>query len=163
MVPIALMLYAAVLFVNAFFLLGKVEGRAAGPMNLVAGVLGILIAYFIFASDPKGGATFAALLVGTFAIVYLLMGATLIWGFSAAAPGYYSIFGAIVCVLFAFNVMGADSRLALMSLSYGVLFALFAAILAFGRQVQRITGYYTLAVVFGALVLPSFMMLSGKW
>ncbi|PNY81235.1 AmiS/UreI family transporter [Deinococcus koreensis] len=163
MVPIALMLYAAVLFINALFLLGRLEGKDVGPMNLIAGVLGILAAFFIFTSDPKGGATFAAVLVGTFAIVYLLVGAALVWGYSAATAGYYSIFGAIVCVLFAFNVLAADGRLAAMSLSYGVLFVLFAAVLAFGKSLQQITGFYTLAVVFGALVLPSFMMLTGRW
>lgn len=163
MVPIALMLYAAVLFINALFLLGRLEGKDVGPMNLIAGVLGILASYFIFTSDPRGGATFAALLVGTFAIVYLLVGASLVWGFSAAAAGYYSLFGLIVCVLFAFNVMNADSRLALMSVSYAVLFGLFAAVLAFGRSLQQLTGMYTLAVVFGALIMPSFLMLTGRW
>jgi putative amide transporter protein len=163
MVAVALMLYAAVVFVNAFFLLGRVDGRAAGPINLIGGVLGVLVAYFIFASDPKGGAAFAAVLVGSFAVLFLMVGAVLTWGFEASAPGYYSILGAVISLLFAFTVMGADMRLALMALSYAALFLLFAAILAFGRPLQKFTGYFALAVVFGALVLPSFMMMTNRW
>ncbi len=162
MLPVALMIYAAVLFVNAFFLLGRVPGPAAGPINLIAGALGLIAAYVIFASAPTGTA-FAAVLVGTFALAFLMLGATLTWGFDGKALGYYALFGALVCILYVTTVMGVDWRLLAMVVSFAVLFLLFAAILAFGQALQRPTAYFTLAVVFVGLILPAFLMMTERW
>lgn len=159
MVPVALTIFAAVLFVNAFFLLGQIPGPAAGPLNLLAGILGILAAYFSF--DPAAS-PFTAVLVGTFGVAFFMLGCTLTWGFDGKALGYYSIFGAIICVLYATTAM-ADMRLFGMVISFAVLFALFAAILAFGQPLQRPTGIYTLLVIFFALIIPAFLMMTGRW
>ena len=41
MVAAVLVLYGAVLFVNAFFLLGRTDGKAAWPVNAIVGTIGV--------------------------------------------------------------------------------------------------------------------------
>lgn len=166
MVPVVLITYGAVLFVNAFMLLGKAEGRGVGMINALAGTIGIVIGLYISHAQLMAAfSDFVAALVVIFAIVYWLVAAMVLWGLDAKAVGYYCVFGALVCLGWAwgFFAMAGDAWFGAFTFMWAILFGLFAGNLAFAKEWAKITAYYTLVVVFVTLYFPVLLITVGLW
>lgn len=164
MVPAILVLYGAALFVNAFFLLGRVEAKSAGPVNAVIGVIGILIGLYAAAANLLGSASgFVAALVMVFAINFLLVGIMLLGALDGRAVGYFCVFGAIACLMWAYGFYAVVGSMAngTFCLVWAVLFALFAANLAFSKSWATITAYAAIFTAFATLIIPGYLLLVG--
>jgi putative amide transporter protein len=164
MVAAMLVLYGAVLFVNAFFLLGKVDPKSAGPLNAVIGTIGVIIGFYTgFANALGTYSAFVAALVIIFAITFLIVAAMVFGALDGKAVGYYCLFGAIACFMWAYGfyaIVGSASN-GTFSIVWGLLFSLFAANLAFGRPWAKPTAYATLFTAFATLLIPGFLLLLG--
>ena len=65
-----LVLYAAVLVVNGFFLLGKAEAKSVWPVNFIVGLIAIICAIYIGLTQSQGDASvFVSTLLLLFGVV----------------------------------------------------------------------------------------------
>jgi len=164
MVAAALVLYGAVLFVNAFFLLGRAEAKAAGPVNAIIGLIGVVIGLYTAAANLLGPASgFVAALVMIFGITFLVVSAMLFGALDGRAVGWYCLFGSIACLLWAFGFFTAYRSMSngVFSVIWAIVFALFAANLAFARPWAKITAYAAIFTSFVTLLLPGYLLLMG--
>jgi AmiS/UreI family transporter len=164
MVPALLVLYGAVLFVNAFFLFGRVEAKSAGPINTAIGIIGILIGLYTGIANLLGGASgFVAALLLVFAVTFLLVGAMFRGALDGRAVGYYCLWGAIICLMWSYGfyvVVGSIAN-GTFSIIWAILFGLFAGNLAFSRPWAKITAYTAIFTAFATLVIPGYLLLIG--
>jgi hypothetical protein len=165
MVPAILVLYGAVLFVNALFLLGKADPKSAGPLNFVIGSVGVVIGLYTAANNLLGGpvSNFVAALVMIFAITFLGVSGMVMGALDGRALGWYCVFGSIACLLWAYGffvVYGSRSN-GVFSLIWAAVFAMFAANLAFGKPWARPTAYLAIFTAFATLLLPGYVLLMG--
>jgi putative amide transporter protein len=164
MVAAVLVLYGAVLFVNAFFLLGRAEGKAAGPVNAIIGLIGVVVGLYTAAANLLGPASgFVAALVMIFGITFLIVSAMLFGALDGRAVGWYCVFGSIACVLWSFGFFSQFRSISngTFSLIWAIVFALFAGNLAFGRPWAKITAYAAIFTSFATLLLPGYALLLG--
>jgi hypothetical protein len=164
MVPALLVLYGAVLFVNAFVLLGKVEAKSAGPVNIAIGIIGILIGLYTGIASLLGDASgFVAALLIVFAVTFVLVGVMFMGGLDGRAVGYYCLWGVIICLMWAYGfyvVVGSMAN-GTFSIIWAILFAMFAGNLAFAKPWARITAYSAIFTAFATLVIPGYLLLIG--
>jgi len=164
MVAALLVLYGAVLFVNAFFLLGRVEAKSAGPLNAVIGTIGVIIGFYTGAANLLGEHSgFVTALLFIFAITFLIVAAMLFGALDGKAVGYYCVFGSIACFMWAYGfyaVVGSRAN-GTFSIVWGLLFALFAGNLAFAKSWAKFTGYAAIFTAFVTLLIPGFLLLIG--
>ncbi len=165
MIAYVLIIYGAVLTCIGVQLLGKVEPNSVWPINLIGGTLGLIVALQIgFTASMGDLSPLVAALLSIFAVTFVMFAAMLAAGLDGKALGYYCVFAgafSLVCAYAFFTKMG--------SLTFGVAtliwageFALFAAVLAFGRPWAKFTGIYTLLmVVVVTLFIPGSLMLLG--
>jgi putative amide transporter protein len=164
MVPAVLVLYGAVLFVNAFFLLGRAEPKAAGPVNAIVGLIGVVVGLYTVAANLLGPASgFVGALVMVFGITFLIVAAMVFGALDGRAVGWYCVFGAIVCLFWAWGFFTNYRSVAngTFSVIWAIVFALFAANLAFARPWARVTGYAAIFTAFATLMLPGYWLLMG--
>jgi hypothetical protein len=164
MVAAALVLYGAVLFVNAFFLLGRAEGKAVGPVNAIIGLIGVVIGLYTAAANLLGPASgFVAALVMIFGITFLIFAAMVMGALDGRAVGWYALFGSIACLLWGWGFFTTYRSLSngVFCLIWAGVFALFAANLAFARPWARITAYAAMFTSFATLLLPGYLLLMG--
>jgi hypothetical protein len=164
MVPAVLVLYGAVLFVNAFFLLGRADGRAAGPVNAIVGLIGIVVGLYTIGANLLGPASgFVGALVMVFGITFLIVSAMLFGALDGRAVGWYCVFGSIVCLLWAWGFLSNYRSLAntFFCIVWAVVFALFAANLAFSKPWAKVTAYAAIFTSFVTLMLPGYVLLMG--
>jgi hypothetical protein len=79
------------------------------------------------------------------------------------AVGWYCVFGSVACLLWAwgfFTIYRSMSN-GVFSLIWAVVFALFAANLAFARPWAKITGYTAIFASLATLLLPGYLLLVG--
>jgi hypothetical protein len=164
MVAAVLVLYGAVLFVNAFFLLGRADGRAAGPVNAIVGLIGVVVGLYAAAANLLGAASgFVGALVMIFGITFLIVAAMLFGALDGRAVGYYCVFGSIACLLWAIGFFTTYRSVSngVFSIIWAIVFALFAANLAFARPWAKITAYAAIFTSFVTLTLPGYWLLMG--
>ena len=164
MVPAVLVLYGAVLFVNAFVLLGKVEAKSAGPVNIAIGIIGILIGLYTGIASLLGDASgFVAALLIVFAVTFVLVGVMFMGGLDGRAVGYYCLWGAIICLMWAYGFYTVVGSMAngTFSIIWAILFAMFAGNLAFAKPWAKITAYSAIFTAFATLVIPGYLLLIG--
>ena len=164
MVAAVLVLFGAVLFVNAFFLLGRADGKAAGPVNAIVGLIGVVVGLYTSAANLLGPASgFVAALVMIFGITFLIVSAMLFGALDGRAVGWYCVFGSIACLLWAWGFFMQYRSISngAFSIIWAIVFALFAGNLAFGRPWARITAYAAIFTSFATLLLPGYALLMG--
>jgi len=164
MVPAVLVLYGAVLFVNAFFLLGLADGKAAGPINAIVGLIGVVVGLFTAATNSLGPASgFVGALVMIFGVTFLIVSAMLFGALDGRAVGWYCVFGSIACLLWAWGFFSNYRSVSngVFSIIWAIVFALFAGNLAFSRPWAKITGYAAIFTSFATLMLPGYVLLMG--
>ncbi|MEU2350926.1 AmiS/UreI family transporter [Modestobacter sp. NPDC049651] len=168
MASVGLLYVGAVLIVNGLMLLGRVEARAAAPLNLFVGGLQVLTpTYLIITSGGDETTILAASGLYLFGFTYLYVGINLLAGLDGTGLGWFSAFVAVAAVVYAglnFGDRLDDPAFGVIWLYWAVLWALFFLVLGLGRaELTRFTG--AVAVVAGVVtcMVPAFLLLTGKW
>jgi hypothetical protein len=164
---VGLLYVGAVLFVNGLMLLGRVEPRSAALLNLFVGALQVVTpTVLIIQADGEPGAIAAASGLYLFGFTYLYAGIGLLRGFDTSGLGWFSLFVAIVAVVFA-AISAFDLRdypFAVIWLYWAFLWALFFLVLGAGREeLTRFTGWVTVVQGWVTGVLPAFLLLTGRY
>lgn len=167
MASVGLLYVGAVLVLNGLMLLGRVDARAAAPLNLFVGGLQVITpTYLIFTSGGDPDVILGASGLYLFGFTYLYVGIGLLLGLDGTGIGWFSAFVAACAVVYAgLNfVRFDDPAFGVIWLYWAVLWGLFFLVLGLKREeLTRITGVVAVvAGVFSAAV-PAFMLLTGVW
>ncbi|MGY1706044.1 AmiS/UreI family transporter [Geodermatophilus sp. SYSU D00697] len=166
---VGLLYVGAVLIVNGLMLLGRVDPRAAAPLNLFVGALQVFTPTYLILTS--GGDTAAILFAGgiyLFGFTYLYVGINLLGNLDGTGLGWFSAFVAVCAVVYAglnfFYFEPRDPGFGVIWLYWAVLWTLFWLVLGLKREdLTRYTG--AIAVVAGVLTtaLPAFLLLTNSW
>src|SRR3954453_6505858 len=164
---VGLLYVGAVLVINGLMLLGRVDARAAAPLNFFVGGLQVITpTYLIFTSGGDADTILGASGLYLFGFTYLYVGFNLLAGLDGTGLGWFSAFVAACAVVYAGLNFGRfnDSAFGVIWLYWAVLWALFFLVLGLKREeLTRFTG--AIAVVAGVVTaaVPAFMLLTGVW
>jgi hypothetical protein len=167
MASVGLLYVGAVLIVNGLMLLGRVDARAAAPLNLFVGGLQVLTpTYLIFTSGGNTDVILGASGIYLFGFTYLYVGLNLLGGLDGTGLGWFSAFVAACAVVFAGLNFGRldDPAFGVIWLYWALLWGLFFLVLGLKKEeLTRFTG--AIAIVAGVLTcaVPAFMLLTGVW
>jgi hypothetical protein len=167
MASVGLLYVGAVLVLNGFMLLGRVDARAAAPLNLFVGGLQVVTpTYLIFSSGGDPDVILGASGLYLFGFTYLYVGFNLLAGLDGTGLGWFSAFVAACALVYAglnFGRLG-DPAFGVIWLYWAVLWGLFFLVLGLKREeLTRFTG--VVAVVAGVVTcaIPAFLLLTGVW
>ncbi len=167
MASVGLLYVGAVLIVNGLMLLGRVDARAAAPLNFFVGALQVVTpTYLLFTSGGDPDAVLGASGLYLFGFTYLYVGLNLTLGLDGTGLGWFSAFVAGCAVVYAGLNFGRldDPAFGVIWLYWAVLWALFFLVLGLKREeLTRFTG--VIAVVAGVVTcaVPAFLLLTGVW
>jgi hypothetical protein len=167
MASVGLLYVGAVLIVNGLMLLGRVDARAAAPLNFFVGALQVITpTYLIFTSGGDADTILGASGLYLFGFTYLYVGLNLLAGLDGTGLGWFSAFVACCAVVYAGLNFGRldDPAFGVIWLYWAVLWALFFLVLGLKREeLTRFTG--AIAVVAGVITcaVPAFLLLTGVW
>ncbi|WP_219418561.1 AmiS/UreI family transporter [Pseudonocardia nigra] len=167
MSAVGLFYVGAVLFVNGLMLLGRVDPRAAGYINLFVGGLQVIVptALLIQANgDPAKVLAAAGLYL--FGFTYLYVGLNLLTGADSTGAGWYSLFVAITAVGFSAVsfVKLHDAPFGVIWLYWAFLWFLFFLLLGLKRDaLGTYTGYVTVVEAWVTATIPGFLLFTGYW
>jgi hypothetical protein len=167
MASVGLLYVGAVLIVNGLMLLGKVDARAAAPLNLFVGLLQVITpTYLIFTSGGDVDTILSASGIYLFGFTYLYVAFNLLGGLDGTGLGWFSAFVAVCAVVYAGLNFGRlnDPAFGVIWLYWATLWALFFLVLGLKREeLTRFTG--AIAIVAGVVTcaIPAFMLLTGVW
>jgi hypothetical protein len=173
MAAVGLLFVGVVLIVNGLMLLGVVDARSAGPLNLFVGALQVLTpTYLIFAAGLNNpDAVLAAAGIYLFGFTYLYVGINLLWNLDGTGLGWYSIFvTACALVIAALNfthyhsIAAFDTGFGAIWLYWAFLWALFWVVLGLKREEwTRYTGAIAIVAGIFTATIPAFLLLTGQW
>src|SRR3954449_13622063 len=102
MASVGLLYVGAVLIVNGLMLLGRVDARAAAPLNLFVGALQVVPpTYLIFTAGGDQGKILAAAGLYLFGFTFLYVGINLLAGLDGTGLGWFSAFVALAALVYA--------------------------------------------------------------
>src|SRR3982751_1373076 len=91
---VGLLYVGAVLVINGLMLLGRVDARAAAPLNFFVGGLQVITpTYLIFTSGGDADTILGASGLYLFGFTYLYVGLNLLAGLAGTGPGGFSLSG----------------------------------------------------------------------
>ncbi len=163
---LGLLFVGAVLFVNGLALLGRVEPRAAAPINLFVGAL--LVVVVLYLALPAGedlAPVFTASGFLLFGFVYLYVGIINLTGHAATGVGWYSGWAAGVSLLIALITFSRDDvKFGILWLLWALLFTMFFLVLALGlARLTTVTGWITVVEAIITATIPGLLLLLGAW
>jgi hypothetical protein len=167
MASVGLLYVGAVLIVNGLMLLGRVDARAAAPLNLFVGALQVITpTYLIFTSGGDADTILGASGIYLFGFTYLYVGLNLLGGLDGTGLGWFSAFVAGCALVYAGLNFGRldDPAFGVIWLYWAMLWALFFLVLGLKREeLTRFTG--AVAIVAGVVTcaVPAFLLLTGVW
>ncbi|KGH46600.1 transporter [Modestobacter caceresii] len=167
MASVGLLYVGAVLIVNGLMLLGRVDARAAAPLNFFVGGLQVFTpTYLIVTSGGDPDVVLGASGLYLFGFTYLYVGLNLTRGLDGTGLGWFSAFVAGCAVVYAGLNFGRldDPAFGVIWLYWAVLWALFFLVLGLKREeLTRFTGL--VAVVAGVVTcaVPAFLLMTGVW
>ena len=164
---VGLFYVGSVLFVNGMMLLGRVDPRAAGFLNLFVGVLQVVVPTVLLIQangDPDG--VLAASGLYLFGFTYLYVGLNLLTGADSTGVGWFSLFVAISAV--GFSVVNfvklQDAAFGVIWLYWAFLWLLFFLLLGLKRDaLGTYTGYVTVVEAWVTAAIPGFLLFTGYW
>jgi hypothetical protein len=164
---VGLLYVGAVLFVNGLMLLGRVDARAAAVLNLLVGTLQVVTpTVLIIQAGGDMTAVMAAAGIYLFGFTYLYVGVGLLAGLDSTGVGWFSLFVSVVALIFAgFSWYdAADYPFAVIWTYWSFLWLLFFLVLGLGKEsLTRFTGWVTVVQAWVTGVIPSFLLLSGRY
>lgn len=167
MSSLALLFVGAVLLVNGLALLGRVDARAAVPINLITGA-GLVTASLIIAIPASSGdrlELFGAVGYGLFGVTYLTVAGCTLLRADGRALGWYCAWASATAVILAtINVTAGDARMALLWAAWAVLFfAFFLSGCAAAPRWDMAAGVLAIAQSITTATAPSLLMIDGAW
>ncbi len=167
MASVGLLYVGAVLFVNALMLLGVVEPRAAAVLNLFVGLLQVVTPIvLIIQAGTELPLIAAASGIFLFGFTYLYVGIGLLTGLDTSGVGWFSLFVSIAALGYAaYNAFDVqDYPFAVIWLYWSFLWFLFYQLLGLKKEhLTRYTGWVTLVQAWVTCVIPSFLLLTGRY
>lgn len=166
---VGLLYVGAVLFVNGVMLLGWIDEKSAGPLNVFVGILQVVTpTYLIFTADGDVNQILSASGLYLFGFTYLYVAFNLFFGLDGTGLGYFSAFVAACAVVYAalnFWMEGfGDNGFGVIWLYWAFLWSLFFVLLGLGwERLGRYVGAVTAieGIVTGAI--PAFLLLTDTW
>jgi len=173
MAAVGLLFVGVVLIVNGLMLLGVVDARSAGPLNLFVGALQVLTpTYLIFAAGLNNpDAILAAAGIYLFGFTYLYVGINLLGNLDGTGLGWYSIFVTVCALVIAglnfshyHSIAAFDTGFGVIWLYWAFLWALFWVVLGLKREEwTRYTGAIAIVAGIATATIPAFLLLTGQW
>lgn len=168
---VALLFVGAVLLVNGLVFLGRVDGRAAIPINLLAGSTLVLTALLLVASvEPdsptSATTTFGAVGFALFGFTYLTVALNSLLGGSGSALGWYCGWAAIIATVLAMINFsdGAAPQMGWLWASWALLFiSFFLALIVPGAWWTPSAGILAILQGFTTATIPALVMIGGSW
>ena len=164
---VALLFVGAVLLINGLVFLGRVDGRAAIPINLLAGATLVLNALLMVATvEPDTPTTFGAVGFALFGFTYLTVALNSLLGGSGRALGWYCGWAAIIATVLALINFsdGAAPQMGWLWASWSLLFlSFFLALLVPGEWWTPAAGILAIVQGFTTATIPALMMIDGSW
>lgn len=164
---VGLFYVGVVLFINGLMLLGKVDGKAAAPINLFVGALQVVTpTYLIFTANGDPAKVLAASGLYLFGFTYLYVGIGLLAGLDSTGVGYFSLFVAVAAVGFSWVnfTIANDPAFGVIWLYWAALWALFFVLLGLKREgLTRYTGAVTAVEGWVTCAIPAFLLLTDNW
>jgi hypothetical protein len=166
---VGLLYVGAVLAVNGLMLMGRVDPRAAAPLNLFVGALQVVTpTYLIFTAGGDPAVILGASGIYLFGFTYLYVGINLLGNLDGTGLGWFSAFVAACAVVFAglnfFYIQPRDAAFGVIWLYWAVLWGLFFVVLGLKREeFTRYTGAIALVAGLLTAAVPAFMLLTGIW
>lgn len=167
MAAVGLFYVGAVLFVNGLMLLGRVDPRAAGFLNLFVGVLQVVIPTVLLVQS--GGDTAKVLAASglyLFGFTYLYVGLNLLTGADSTGVGWFSLFVSISALGFSVVSFGKqdDAPFGVIWLYWSFLWLLFFLLLGLKKDsLTTYTGYVTVVEAWVTAAVPGFLLFTGYW
>jgi putative amide transporter protein len=162
---VGLFYVGVVLFINGLMLLGKVDPKAAAPVNLFVGGLQVVTpTYLIFTANGDPAQILAASGLYLFGFTYLYVGIGLLTGLDTTGVGYFSLFVAIAALGYSwanFALVG-DPAFGVIWIFWAFLWALFFVLLGLKHEgLTRYTGWVTAIEGWVTAAIPAFLLLTG--
>ncbi len=166
---VGLLYVGAILFLNGTMLLGWIDGKSAGPLNLFVGILQVVTpTYLIFTAAGDQNAILGASGLYLFGFTYLYVAMNLFFDLDGTGLGFFSAFVAGCAIVFAglnfWRDGFGDNGFGVIWLHWAFLWALFFVLLGLGKEsIGRYTGAVAAiqGIVTGAI--PAFLLLTGRW
>jgi putative amide transporter protein len=164
---VGLLYVGAVLFLNGMMLLGFVEARSAGPLNLFVGGLQVVTpTWLIVSSGGDPDVILGASGLYLFGFTYLYVAFNVFTGMDGTGLGWFSLFVAICALAYSwlnFVTIG-DTAFGVIWLSWAFLWTLFFLVLGLGREsLSRYTGAVAAFQGWATAAIPAFLLLTGGW
>ncbi|MGY2082311.1 AmiS/UreI family transporter [Blastococcus sp. SYSU DS0539] len=167
MASVGLLYVGAVLIVNGLMLLGRVDARAAAPLNFFVGGLQVITpTYLIITSGGDPDTVLAASGLYLFGFTYLYVGFNLLGDLDGTGLGWFSAFVAGCALVFAGLNFGRldDPAFGVIWLYWAVLWTLFWIVLGLKREEwTRFTGLVAVVAGVFTAAVPALMLLTGVW
>lgn len=169
MASVGLLYVGGILFLNGAMLLGWVEAKSAGPLNLFVGLLQVVTpTYLIFTANGDVNTILAASGLYLFGFTYLYVAFNVFFDLDGTGLGYFSAFVAGCAVVYSaanfFRADFGDAAFGVIWLYWAFLWALFFILLGLKNDsIARYTGAVCAiqGIVTGAI--PAFLLLTGAW
>src|SRR4051795_5644728 len=164
MASVGLLYVGAVLIVNGLMLLGRVDARAAAPLNLFVGALQVVTPTFlIFTSGGDSATILFASGIYLFGFTYLYVGINLLGNLDGTGLGWFSAFVAVSAVVYSglnfFYVTPRDPAFGVIWLYWAALWALFWVVLGIKREAfTRYTGGVAVVAGLVTAAIPAFLL-----
>lgn len=164
---LALLYVGAVLFLNGLWLLGRIEDKEIGIINIFVGGLTLLISLDLaFGREADAASIRAAGLTLLFTLTYLWVAYNRYVGADGRGLGWFSLFVAITLIPVTIGAFGEAGStlglwLALCWAAWAFLWFLFFLLLALQKPILRLTGRVTVACGILTGWLPGYLMLEG--
>jgi hypothetical protein len=164
---VGLLYVGCVLFINGLMLLGKIEPRAAGILNLFVGALQVITpTVLIITANGNTNQILSASGIFLFGFTYLYVGIGLLGGFDTTGVGYFSLFVAIMALGYSFaNFQILNDRpFGIIWLYWSFLWLLFFLVLGLKRDhLTHYTGWVTAIEGWVTAAIPAYFLLTGYW
>lgn len=164
---LGLLFVGAVLLVNGLVLLGRVDVRAAAPINLFVGTL--LVVVVLSLALPAGddlGPVFTAAGFLLFGFVYLYVGVGSLTGHASTGVGWYCAWAAGISLAIALVsfIRDGDVKFGTLWLLWALLFTMFFLVLGLGlSRLTVVTGWVTVVEAIITATIPGLLLLLDSW
>jgi len=164
---LSLFYVGAVLILNGLWLLGHIEDREIGVINLFTGTITFLVSlYMAFGAGADATSINGAAMSLLFSFTYFWVALNRVNGSDGRGLGWFSLFVAITAVLVAVGTLshaasGWDIWSGLSWASWSVLWALYFVLLVLKRNITRFTGWVAITIGITTGWLPGYLLLNG--
>lgn len=166
MSSVGLLFVGAVLFLNGLLFLGRVDAKAVAVFNLFVGALQTAIPFYLVATAPSADAVLGSAGIFLFGFTYLYVGIINLGGLSSDGLGWYALWVSVIAVGFGITniVRFDDVNTGLLWLQWSVLWGLFWAVLALGKEaLTPVAGWLAVIQSITTCTIPGFLGLLGSW